>query len=382
MKNRGMVGIGDLGTAGMLALIIAVGLLAGLYGAVQLGLYSPGGGAVIPGTGTGAVVVTKSQCGDDGKGTIYFRLKNQDNTATAEWFAAAFYLYKKVGNTYQYVTTANSPTDGTYQNFSSIPCGEQYVIYVLSADGASGDNNYIDAIDNPASGSAVSLANGVVSVDMQAEDAYITAMGSQHATLEFRAKDILEDGMMYDTGDSSATDWETTGVVFTSTTGAGTNMTVANGGNYEVDIQMRAVQTDTRFASDGPGSVLAFINADVATWTSDGTTLNCDGGATNIGKSGLTKEESDKYSNNEFVYKLNGVIKNNPHTVCTISGKAQANPGTWYCPIVTFASRGNYLGTLSGDIVQHSAAKDDSSYTSVNTAQTVTLRTNACTASA
>jgi len=388
--NKGMVGLQDIGSVILLGLVVMGALVGAGLVLWHYGVFTPGGGSGATNYGTGnlnigaPMVIKAQECGDDGMGTINFRIKNDLNTSSAEWYVVTTYLYKQAGTGYEYVGSKDTNDTGLYATYTNVPCGVKYALYVLSADGAAGDNNYVNKLDSPDSTSApVTVDKGVVYIDMSEENAYVTMHSTQHATLEFRAKDLVEDGMMYDTSDSSATDWETTGVVFTSMTNNATNMTIsANGGTFKVQLQVRAIQSDTQYAADGLGSVLVLVNADTDTWPSDSIKID---EAQNIGKAvsqfGLTKAEADKWSAQEYAFQSSALIQNDPWTTYTISGKTKDGVSTWKCPVITFASRGNYLGTTNGDVMLHSAARDDSSQTSVYSTQSVTLRTGACSAS-
>lgn len=393
MNNKGVMG--PLASLAVIVIGIAAAIVIGVGGLVALGWYSPGGGVMQTITGgggtSGGFLQTTQVCDDNGQAVINFRLKNGENTASAEWMDAMAYLYQKVGSSWVNIQNKTLASDGTYTAFTAQPCldvaGKTYTyqVRILSEDGASGDNSYISGLGAETS-TGVTRDGGNVDIVLLG-NAYVTAIGSQHATLSFRMKDLNADGLMYDTGDTEAQTYETTGVVFTSAVGATTNMTVAGGGSLDVDLQIEGVQSDTLFNGDGPGSVLLFINGDVATWTSDGTSVNCgNGGAVKLAKSDLRKTEQEKYSNQEFVYQVNAPLTDDPVTHCEIKMKAQANPASNYCPVITLVSRGNYISSTDGSIVQNSAVKDDSSYTLVYTAATATIEANVnsingCTAS-
>jgi hypothetical protein len=209
---------------------------------------------------------------------------------------------------------------------------------------------------------------------MSQEEVYATMHGTQHATLEFRAYDNDLRGNMYDSNtDSDANDWETTGVYFVSATDEIYNMSVGNGGDFDVDIEVRSAEEAAQFAADGPNSVIIAVNADVATW--DDITVDC-GNTVEIQESQLTNEENDLWSNQEYFFQVNQPIEHHPKTTCNVAGTAKASPSSWKCPLFTFASRGNYIGTTSGTIELNSAAQDDSSNTNVYTVQTVGLRSS------
>jgi hypothetical protein len=368
LRNRGMVQ--DFGALLVMFVLIVGAGVSILMVANYMGLLStPSGGSTGGGT-IGVPPVVTSACGDDGLGTIKVRAKNSGNETAAEWYAATVYLYKKVNGGIQYVTSTTTATDGTYATFNNTPCNAEYVMYILSADGAAGDNNNIDAID--ASSENIKLVGGAVEIDMADEDVYATVHSTQHATLEFRAYDNNENGYMYDTGDSAATDWETTGVVFTSTTNNDTNMTVAAGGDFNVELQIRAAQTDTQFQADGANSIIIAVNGDIGTW--DELDVDCGGKSTEVSPSELTEFERNLWSGYEKFFKLDKILENNPRTSCTLTGIAKPSVSSWKCPSYTFAARGNYVGTTSGVIELHSAAKDDSSYTNVYTVQTMSLQ--------
>jgi hypothetical protein len=292
------------------------------------------------------------------------------------------YLLQKAGSGWVALENKTTATDGSFTAFTAQQCvnakGEiqEYAVRAASYDGASEDNVYVGSVSGEST-STVSAKDGEVRVILTG-DAVATAIGSQHATLAFRLKDLVADGLSYDSGDTEAQTFETTGVVFTGATSATANLTVAGGGTMDVDLQIQAVQADTLFGADGPGSVLMFINGDVATWTSDGTSVKCDnGGAVKLAKSALTTQENDKYSTNEWVYQINAPITDDPTTHCEIKMKAQAAPTTpGYCPVITLVSRGTYTSATTGGLVQHSAVADDSSLTPVYTPQSVTIRTN------
>lgn len=377
MKKKGQV----MNPGALLLLMVAgvVVVAGGIYGAMLL-LGTPSGGSGIPGGVGGLAPIVTSACGDDGLGTIKYRLKNDMNETNAEWYGATVDLYRKNGENWDYVNSADTNANDTYQTFSDVACNFNYRMVMRSADGASGDNNFIEAIDG-GNGAAVYNSAGVVDIAMNKEEVLLTLHGTQHATLSFRMYDNKNKGLMYDTGDSTNSEYELTGIVFTSTSSqasAITNMTVDDGGDFDVDLEVKAVQTDTKYAANGDNSVIVAVNADVGSW--ERIIVDC-GNTVEIQESALTAEEQDLWNAQEFFFAVNKDFERLPVTTCNIVGEAKNPVTTWKCPVFTFATKGNYVGTLSGTIESGSAAQDDSSNTAVYTVQTASMRTNACSAS-
>jgi hypothetical protein len=297
------------------------------------------------------------------------------NTTASEWFEGTVYLYKKSDDGLVYVDSTTTGTDGAYANLSGITCGMRYVLYLVGADGASGDNSYIKSISGANGAATYNKADGSVEINMNSETVLLTLEGSQHATLEVRAYDLDQAAWMYDTSDSIATDYETTGVTFTSSTDNATNMSIDAGADFNVRLDVRAVQTDTEFAADGPNSVYVFVDADIGTW--EDMSVDC-GNTKELSMSALSDNENDQWNANEYLFQVNKPFEKNPSTECKINGESKTGITSWDCPVITFATKGNYIGTSSSVMELHEAAQDDSSNTAVYTVATATLRTNAC----
>jgi hypothetical protein len=214
---------------------------------------------------------------------------------------------------------------------------------------------------------------------MNSINVYVSAHQNTHATLQFKYFDV--DNNYYSQTSTSSTDdrtsWKTTGIVYTGN-GNNTNITVAAGGQFNGNLYVESVQSNTQYKNDATGTLIA-INADIGSWSD--VSIDCGQTTKLINGVGVTPQEAKLLSTNEYFFLTQKPFTLTPQTICTVSGKAQpgVTPSAW--PVITFASRGSYLSTTGGKIVLHSAAKDDSSYTNVYTRQTVTLATNAGSAS-
>lgn len=373
----------DMGGLAMLFGIVMVGFLAALVAASYLGVLVPSGGgiggAVTGGGGAVPTINLQQVCGSDGLGNVKFRAKNDLNMTSTEWTGDVLYVYVKNadGSIGQLVGTVTSGGTSAYATLADVGCGvdTKLVGYVLSTDAAGGVQSQIRSVD-PADGVKLNDKGGV-DISMNVENVYITAHKAQHATLEFRYFDIDNNAFEYANQGGSQNAWATTGATFMSTTGNSTGTTVTGGQTLTGTLSVRAAQVDTQFNSD-VGGVLIGVNADIGAW--DKVSIS-NANTKEVTSAALTSQEQKMWSNYEYYFQTSDALTNT-YTPYAVSIKAQPNPGTWKCPMISFAARGNYLGTTTGNMILSSAAKDDSSYTAVYAVQSVELKVNTCSSSA
>ncbi|RKZ06885.1 hypothetical protein DRQ25_12865, partial [Candidatus Fermentibacteria bacterium] len=219
--------------------LLAIGMLA-VWGIFIKEPSVPAQVIVQPGGGEAPSVLG---CPTDGDTSLKIDVKNSFNESGSEGFDVTGYLYKKVSNeaggtSFEYV---QSITDTTSPTAITIDCGYNYVFKPVSSSGASGDSSHFTSVLS--GDSDVKIVDGWLEFTADSSNENIIVGMPQHATLECRAYDNIQRALMYDSADSSATDYETDGVTFTSTTNNATASDETLG--LDIEFQCKAVQTDT-----------------------------------------------------------------------------------------------------------------------------------------
>ncbi len=346
---------GEIKTTGWLLIIVVAVFLAWNAGWIHIPAQSA---SPEPDEGNNNVPPsTFLRCPDDGTTNLKIEVKNTANDTGSEAFDVTGYLYKLVDGREQYVTAI---TDTTDPSATEIDCGYDYVFKVVGTNGASGDTSYIKKV-----------FSGDGDVKVQNGNLYFTASGpsenivigmDQHATLECRAWDYNQGDFIYDSSDTSNTDYETDPVTFTSTTDNTTPMDETLG--LDIGFKCRAVESDTNYNDRG---VLVLVEAPTNTWDEPVVYLN--GQKLSEATTLLNDDERRAYADYEYVYLIPASvnIKDGAEGIelrfkmDLLSGVSSASAD----PEIDFAVRTQYLSTLDGITVKQGAVKDDSSTTQI-----------------
>lgn len=337
--------------------VLAVGLLLlGVAGGalIQLGLMTDTGTGDGDADGDG-VTPSTSVCPSTGYTAVRFDVQNNINTATLEEFNLTMTC---VGQSDTVTITDTSGTTAT----SNFVCGDTYTCYITSTAGAAGDGSYVQSI---LSGDGTITSDGQLRFTAAGAGQSFQLKVDQLGVTEARMWDVKNAAWMYDTGDASASDYETDGATFTSTTDNTTEMAVGTGGEVHVQMYIRSTAIDNAL-NDGRGLLIAFDGL-VTTW--DTPTMILDGQVLSDCKSSLDANEALALNTYEHVYCYTGskTFAQNGEgmidmQVFALSGQNPATGGTHDLQIDVIP-RGQKASALNGNEFIQSAYDDTSSHT-------------------
>lgn len=340
--------------------VLAVGLIGqplGLFSALGLG-QTQETALQFDEDGEPIVLTGIDNCNQDKESDLTITLTNGLNTTGAEQYDATI-RFTKDG---VLVETLTDTTDGSLTN---IACGADEVLtgYIIATDSNGGDGSKIQS----ASGDCSVDENGNLQVVVNKPQLRCQINGHQHSTLQFRAKDMQQGGdLMFDNADSSATDYETTGVTFTSVTNNATAMTVDTSTPIDVIIEVKAVNTAGDF--NDMGMLVTLDNIDTNVYNEPTVTVN--GDVLPEVKGELDVYQARALSGDDYVYSFDISILDDSDVDVGIKASVIDGQSVSTNPQVTFYSIGNYLKTI-GNEIGTSSHKDDASNTAVYTAQVV-----------
>ncbi|MFW5793864.1 MAG: hypothetical protein ACOCV1_00040 [Bacillota bacterium] len=351
-KNTGTKVLVVLGFIGVLALLSAMVYM--IYGLQQTSFDGQTGSAGISAPG-----VCSTPCPDDLTWSGNVDVNNVLNQSGEETYDTTMYFFNyNDGNLGGLKTKLTDTTDGT----ATLTCGNTYLVEVISTDGDGGDSAEILAgpqgVEITDDGSAIFTACG--------DGENIVFNMNQRGVPEVRARDVINDGFLYDySSDEDASDYETTdGVVFTSTSGNTTNYTIDSSGEFHIIQYIRANSDDTDFNDLG-----IYVLIDASSSVYEEPTVKIDGVVAENAKEELNSDEAIAYSDYEYVYKIGKdrqVTKNNPLSV-EVNGFALSgvNPAVGDDISIDYAVIGKYASTSETNTIKIGAVKDDSSKTQV-----------------
>jgi len=305
--------------------------------------------SVSPSTQPGEPGYTElSTCPTDGDSDLKINVYNPLNTSGSENYDVT--LYGFTGDSLAYtITDTTSPTATT------VNCGENILFKPIGTTGASGDKSYI--VSASGTGGDISVVDGNVNIKPTKGTTNVILQMQQHATLECKAYDNFNKGLMYDNGDSSNTDYETDGVTWTSTTDNSTAYSEAN--DIDIDFTCRAIQTDTDYNDRG---IWVLIEAPAAVW--DEPTVLLNGVRLAEATTQLNNDERKAYADYEYVYLIpqNTVIEDGGDGF-DLTVRMELSEGVSSAtadPEIDFAVRTQYLST-DGMSVKEGSVTDASS---------------------
>lgn len=310
------------------------------------------------GTAPSGAPVNLNSCPDTKVTTVTLDVQNTLNSSGADTFDAAYYLRGTNGD-------LKTGSDTTAGSISNVNCGEEYTLEIVRADGDGADNSRITSV---LLGPGAVVEDGKVRFKPTGATYSLRVAVSQHGVLEFRAFDQDNNGYIYDTSDATATDYETDGVTFSSTTANATATAVGAGGSLHWVIDARSTAADTDF---NDFYTLILVEAPVATW--EEPTIKVDGVKVADVKGSLTSDEEKAFSNYEYIYKIDkSILDGNDGIKVDVYFKAIDGVDPSTDPEMDFASAGRFL-SKDGVSTKVGAADDTSSSTVVFAVQDTTL---------
>lgn len=341
-------GKGLMWTVIVLLAVIVVGGLYYIFGAPG---QSGTGGGVFGGASDNDV-----NCVPGYAPTFGATLYNIENVSATETFTATGYLYEKEGDGWAYKESIST----TLANDTSLVCGQKYKLSFVSADGSGGDNARL-------TGTNIGSIDSEGSVEFtMGQSTTLILKGSKHGVLEVRGYDNEAKGYLYNSADASATDFETTGAVFTSTTNNTTAMDESAG--VDVTFEVRSTTAETNF--NDMGFYILLDNFETNVWEIPAVFVN--GVQLSDYTDQLNSDEKKAYSGYEYVYYVPPSTKvlNAPNGIDvriadTLLDGASASSDLEF----EFASIGKYLSTKEPGTVKIGSVQDDASQTAVFTLQ-------------
>jgi len=310
---------------------------------------------------------TPNACPTTQVSTLTLDVQNPLNTSGAEGFDAEYTLLGADGDKI-------TGTDTTAASISNLHCGVSYKLIIESADGASGDNSKIWSILEGLDTGAVLNNDGTVTFTPNGATYNLKVAVPQHATLEFKAYDNGDKGSMFDTGDASATDFETDGVVFTSITDNATGKTLSNDGDFVwVTYDVRAAQVDTEFCDNG---CYIAVEAPVTEYDEPNTFKFNGVSLVDVkANGGLNEHEAKQLTNYEYVYAVKtatGEWATIARAISALEFYIEANSDASTNIEIDFLARGK-VDSINGVDVITSSAQDNTAKTTVFAIQDTSL---------
>jgi hypothetical protein len=298
-------------------------------------------------------------CGSDISSTVTFTAYNSLNDTAKASRDQSLNLYQIVDGKEQYVAVQSDLTAGQY----TAVCGQKYVARLVSASGKG-------TVISKVSGGASTIDGGKAIEFTASKGTTIDIYTKDISGISVKAYDNRLKGDIYNTVGASATDFETTGVTFTSTTNNATAMAIGLGEKVDVTVTMNSVNTYSDVADQG---MYILVDASVTDYDTPVISLN---GVT-LTEATLVGSESKAYSSYEYAYRVpasqvGALIAYNSDAelrvkVPTVSG---VNPTSDI--VVAIAPIGAVSKVASNELVYQSV-DDSSSKTAVYTLQTMTF---------
>lgn len=349
MGRRGGQGKKGFG-AGAIAVVAVIAILATVFlvkPEIIKDRFSGNQSLTIINAGPGQQLLANA-CPDTLLTALTVDVQNPLNATGSEEFDVTAYVVDGNGAIIATITDTTNPSS------TNIPCGGSYSLSIVSTDAANGDNSRIKSVTGPGQ-----VVDGVLQFSTNGPTATFQLYVEQQATLEARAYSRTDAAFMYDDGDASATDYETDGVVFMSTTDNATKYDETSG--VDIEYQLRAIQSDTNWNDFG-----TYILLEMPTASWEVPTVWVDGQKLTDIKAQLNEDEKKAWSSYEYVYKFDKPILDGGEGVTVrvatqlLSGVSSVSAD----PEIDISSIGQYLST-DGSSVKRGGVKDDSSQTAV-----------------
>lgn len=301
-----------------------------------------------------------ASCGDDGQATVTATFFNALNTTGSENYTVAYRIYDAQGNS---IASDSTPASQT------LNCGETVIMRMRSADGNGGDNARILNAEGSVANLKIIEGGRAVSFVADKNTASLDLYGTQHGVLEFRVYDNNNAGFVYDDGDASATNYETDGVNFKSTTDNATDTALGVAGEIDFTIDVRTTGTDTEFNDLG-----VYILVEAPNSVYDEPTVKFEGSRLTDVKGELDTNEARTWSGYEYVYFIEdaSIQDDGVEVDFVIQALAGVNPADGNDLEVDFATRGA-VKEVAGSGMIYSGTNDASSATVIFAVQDITL---------
>jgi len=306
------------------------------------------------GSGSGSSSLGGS-CPDDGDTSLKIQVFNKLNATGTEGYDVTGYLYKKTSSGLESVASISDTTSPTA---TVVDCGFDYVFKPVATDGISGDNSRIKSVR---SGPGSIGSDGSLEFSAGSSNVNIDVYMDQQATLNCKAYSNTDKASVYDDGDASATDYETDGVTWMSSSDNTTVYSESNG--VDLVFSCRSTGTDTNFNDHG---VVLLLELPTATW--DTPAVWIDGNKVTDMKDNLNSDEAKAWSGYEYAFEFDKDILDGGEGV-DIRVAYELAPGVSTAsanPEFDIAVRGAYLSN-NGPDVKIAGVKDDASQTVVRT---------------
>lgn len=302
-----------------------------------------GGGGDDDSSGSG--VGTCNFCPDTGQTSVSLNVYNQKNETGSEAYNVSYRVYDSEK---EFLTNGEDTTSASV-NFD---CGKKQKLRLLGAD--STDNAKIMTAEGV--NSDVSSDGKYVEFTPCGASGSLNIYSNEAGVLEVRAYDNNGAGWIYDNADNDATNYETDGATFMSTTNNATNMSVGTAGDVDIKLETRCSVTDEVFGDFG---TYILVDAKTSVWNEpdvewDGTDLDDMKGELNV-------NEARAWSGYEYVYFTDEVIDydgiNLGYKMTALSGIDPAGDDRYE---IDFGSKSSYKQT-SGSAVEYAGVDDSSS---------------------
>lgn len=356
----------------ILVLVVAVLLVGGMFAAVKYtgGSLSTAGSSAqpVPSVANAATPTSGVLCPSTLGTTMTLNLRNGGNTSGRETFDAGYLAYQVVDGVESLYASGSDTTSGATSP-TAFECGKTYHIRLVSADGDGGDNVIFTDLESK-NGKVIDNGKAIEFV-ASGQAMRLDMVGTQHAILQFKVFDNMNNGFMYNSGEApqDAADFELTGTNFSSTVANTTSSAIGASGQLDMTIQAESTQPDTQYFDAG-GFVA--ITAPAATWDKATVTL----GGVKLGTSSFNSYESRLWGTTYqqvFSVPAGSVIDNQITSVrIAMNALAGVNPAGTDSLTVAFLSNGAAQQTSGNDIV-FQGVTDASSPAAIYTAQTVLI---------
>lgn len=310
-----------------------------------------------------------TSCPDSGTTSLSLTVYNALNTSGTESYDNTAYIYSVNDGEESLFATLTDTTSGT----DDLNCGDVYRIRIVSTDGEGGDSSLLMGVR---AGKDADVGGNGEYVEFTAQGAQynLELESKQHTTMLFKLFDNKQNGWVYDSNDASATDYESTGVTFKSTTDNSTAMSVGSGESLDLRYTLKGNSADGDFADHA-----MYILVDAASGTWQEPDVRFEGVSLSNMKGQLDSSESVAYSDYEYVYVVevsdieSALIPNKDKFLdFDISARDNVDPDASDDISVDFASVGAVKET-SGNMVHYGATDDSSSPSSIYTLQETTI---------
>jgi len=301
-------------------------------------------------------VVDSSQllCDANNQANLTITVRNEANDQSSETYdmdATVFQRAKGSNSDESYFSAITDTTAGTL----IIDCGYEYVIKGVSADGNKGNSSrFYDVVSGNAE-----IVDGELVFYANKASLNIVINSRQHAVLEMRMFDNINDAYMYDSGDNTNKAWELDGITYTSTTDNATAYTEADG--IDFTLEARANESDTDFNDFGTYILLDKFDTNI--WETP--SVSVDGSSVSDITDQLTSSEKRGLNAYDYIYGFDKPVLDGQDGIdVRVTSELLAGASASEDLEIDLASKGAY-SSIDGISVLRGSNKDDTSNTVV-----------------